>query len=226
MLVCKHVGKRYGSEWVLKDCNFRLAQGQVMGIMGKSGSGKTSLARLLVGLETATSGSILVDDKRYNPKVDGPKILLVFQDALNAVNPRFSVSQVLKEALPSQVQDQALRDILQAVGLDKVCLSQKARQLSGGQLQRLCIARALLLKPKVIIFDESLSALDPLTQVKLLELLDELKNRYQLSYIMISHDPKICQAICDQLFVMKDGMLVENHSFLKSVCSSSCLNFS
>lgn len=116
-----------------------------------------------------------------------------------------------------------LCQILEAVGLDGTYLKYKAIQLSGGQLQRVCIARALLLKPKIIIFDESLSGLDPVTQIKMLRLLQKIKRRYELSFIMISHDPKICQAICNRVFLIKNGYLVEDNEFLKRACSTNCL---
>ncbi|HFU7302140.1 TPA: ABC transporter ATP-binding protein [Streptococcus agalactiae] len=223
MLVCNHVGKTFGRQEVLKDCHFHLKRGEIIGIMGKSGSGKSSLARLIIGLDSPTCGSIHFQGKNYTPKDGKAQIILVFQDALSSVNPYFSIEEILNEAFYGKKTTFELCQILEAVGLDGTYLKYKARQLSGGQLHRVCIARALLLKPKIIIFDESLSGLDPVTQIKMLRLLQKIKRCYELSFIMISHDPKICQAICNLVFLIKNGYLVEDNEFLKRACSTNCL---
>ena len=146
---------------VVKDCDFTVQKGEIIGLMGESGSGKSTLAKLLIGLEKPSQGEILLDGQPYSVKKSGVRILLVFQDSLHSVNPNFTVEQVLTEALPKDVARGEIEAILEDVGLDKSFLSQPARQLSGGQLQRICIARGLLLKPDVLIFDEALSGLDP-----------------------------------------------------------------
>ena len=156
---------------VVKDCDFTVQKGEIIGLMGESGSGKSTLAKLLIGLEKPSQGEILLDGQPYSVKKSGVRILLVFQDSLHSVNPNFTVEQVLTEALPKDVTREEIEAILEDVGLDKSFLSQPARQLSGGQLQRICIARGLLLKPDVLIFDEALSGLDPIVQGRLLRLL-------------------------------------------------------
>ncbi|WP_303974231.1 ABC transporter ATP-binding protein [Streptococcus merionis] len=208
MIECRHVCKQFNKKAILKDCHFSLKKGEIVGIMGESGTGKSTLARLLVGLEKASSGEILLDGKPYSAK-EGAKVLLVFQDATHAVNPLFTVKEILTEARKDTVSQDELVSILNDVGLDESYLTKTSRQLSGGQLQRVCIARALLLKPEVIIFDEALSGLDPLIQGQLLRLLYQLKETYQQTYIFISHDFNLCYAICNRILVMFDGTIVD-----------------
>lgn len=209
MLECRHVFKKFDGKMVVKDCNFSVQKGEIIGLMGESGSGKSTLAKLLIGLEKPSQGEILLDGQPYSVKKSGVRILLVFQDSLHSVNPNFTVEQVLTEALPKDVARGEIEAILEDVGLDKSFLSQPARQLSGGQLQRICIARGLLLKPDVLIFDEALSGLDPIVQGRLLRLLYDLWEKYQLTYLFISHDFKLSYALCHRILVMSDGEIVD-----------------
>ncbi|MGT2934030.1 ABC transporter ATP-binding protein [Streptococcus catagoni] len=209
MIDCRHVTKYYQKKLVLKDCHFCVKEGEILGIMGESGSGKSTLARLLVGLENPTSGQMLFQGDSYSVKKQGAQIFLVFQDALHAVNPLFTVENILYEGPKSQIARSQMLQLLLDVGLDQTILSKKANELSGGQLQRVCIARAILLKPKLIIFDEALSGLDAVIQGKLLKLLYDLKKKYYLTYIFISHDFHLCQAICHRLLVMSEGQMVD-----------------
>ncbi|HEK9995484.1 ABC transporter ATP-binding protein [Streptococcus equi] len=208
MIEFRHVYKSFHQKPVLTDCHFQMEKGESLGIMGESGSGKTTLARLIIGLEQPTAGQVLFHGQPYSVKVCGPRILLVFQDALRSVNPLFTIQEILTEALSKDFALEEVVQILAAVGLDATHLGKKARELSGGQLQRVCIARALLLRPEVIIFDEALSGLDPITQGQLLDLLYELKQAYQLTYIFIAHNANICQAICDRVLLLEQGRLV------------------
>ena len=209
MLECRHVFKKFDGKMVIKDCNFSVQKGEIIGLMGESGSGKSTLAKLLLGLEKPSQGEILLDGQPYSVKKSGVRILLVFQDSLHSVNPNFTVEQVLTEALPKDVAREEIETILEDVGLDKSYLNQPARQLSGGQLQRICIARGLLLKPDILIFDEALSGLDPIVQGRLLRLLYDLWEKYQLTYLFISHDFKLSYALCHRILVMADGEIVD-----------------
>lgn len=209
MLECRHVFKKFDGKTVVKDCNFSVQKGEMIGLMGESGSGKSTLAKLLIGLEKPSQGQVLLDGQPYSVKKSGVRILLVFQDSLHSVNPNFTVEQVLTEALPKDVAREEIEAILEDVGLDKSFLSQPARQLSGGQLQRICIARGLLLKPDVLIFDEALSGLDPIVQGRLLRLLYDLWEKYRLTYLFISHDFKLSYALCHRILVMADGEIVD-----------------
>ena len=194
---------------VVRDCNFSVQKGEMIGLMGESGSGKSTLAKLLLGLEKPSQGEILLDSQPYSVKKSGVRILLVFQDSLHSVNPNFTVEQVLTESLPKDVARGEIEAILEDVGLEKSFLNQPARQLSGGQLQRICIARGLLLKPDILIFDEALSGLDPIVQGRLLRLLYDLWEKYQLTYLFISHDFKLSYALCHRILVMADGEIVD-----------------
>lgn len=209
MLECRHVFKKFDGKTVVKDCNFSVQKGEMIGLMGESGSGKSTLAKLLIGLEKPSQGQALLDGLPYSVKKSGVRILLVFQDSLHSVNPNFTVDQVLTEALPKDISREEIEAILEDVGLDKSYLNQPARQLSGGQLQRICIARGLLLKPDVLIFDEALSGLDPIVQGRLLLLLYDLWEKYQLTYLFISHDFKLSYALCHRILVMADGEIVD-----------------
>lgn len=209
MLECRHVFKKFDGKMVVKDCNFSVQKGEMIGLMGESGSGKSTLAKLLIGLEKPSQGQVLLDGQPYSVKKSGVRILLVFQDSLHSVNPHFTVEQVLTEALSKDVARDEIEAILEDVGLDKSYLNQPARQLSGGQLQRICIARGLLLKPDVLIFDEALSGLDPIVQGRLLRLLYDLWEKYRLTYLFISHDFKLSYALCHRILVMADGEIVD-----------------
>lgn len=209
MLECQHIYKKFHNHQALKDCHFTVNKGEIVGIMGESGSGKSTLAKILLGLEKPTSGQVLLDGKPYHVKKDGVRMVLVFQDAFHAVNPLFTVEQILREPVKTDLSYDALSDILNSVGLDESYLVKTSRQLSGGQLQRVCIARALLLKPDVIIFDEALSGLDPLIQGQLLRLLYDLKQKYHQTYIFIAHDFNLCYSICNRILVMFEGEIVD-----------------
>lgn len=215
--------KRYGSHTVLDNISFSAEEGSCIGIMGESGCGKSTVARLIAGLEKPDSGSLFFEDIPYSQMNREQElhrrqnIQLVFQNALGAVNPNFSVEEVLLEPLDicfkkkmkkEEKLDQA-QEKMRQVGLEKVSFSRPARQLSGGQLQRLCLARALILRPSVLILDESLSGLDPLVQRQMLTLLGELQRELCLTYLFISHDFGACYHLCDKIFVMDSGRIID-----------------
>lgn len=208
LLKCNHIYKNFSNNSVLKDCHLELFQGEILGIMGESGCGKSTLAKIISGIEHPSIGEVRLDGEIYPSKNKKNQSILVFQDAFHSVNPEFTVKQVLTEAVP-KAMDANLLLLLEEVELGKDYLYRRARDLSGGQLQRVCIARALLLKPKLIIFDEALTGLDPIIQGKLLHLLFRLRETYQLSYIFISHDFMMCYAICNRVLVMEKGKFVD-----------------
>lgn len=221
-LIAKEVSKRYGKNLVLDKISFELKEGTCLALMGESGCGKSTMARLIAGLEKYDGGEILYDGINYTnmskEEVKNTKqsIQLVFQNALGAVNPNFSVYDVLVEPLnickyniSKEEKEIRAKDMLSSVGLEKIKLTQLARQLSGGQLQRVCIARALMLKPKVLVLDESLSGLDPLVQRQMLKLLGDLKADFQLTYLFIAHDFAACYYICDKMIIMDNKKVVE-----------------
>lgn len=222
-LVIENVSKHYDKKAILSKINLSISQNECLGIMGESGSGKSTLAKLLVGLESFDEGNIIFNEisyKNINKKqlsVIHRKIQLVFQNAFGAVNPKYTVEEVLTEPLKIHYKKEITYDemkkraeiFLEKVGLNPEFMSQKAIQLSGGQLQRICIARALILEPEIIIFDESVSGLDPIIQEQILELLGSLKETMNLTYIFISHDFEACYYLCDKIVIIENGEIAD-----------------
>lgn len=222
ILKIENLSKSYGKQEVLSNINIELNENECLGIMGESGSGKSTLAKLLVRLEKEYTGMITYENIKYEKltNVDilrlNKEIQFVFQNSLNAVNPKYTVEKIMLEPLeihqknmPKEKKIEKIIEMLRHVGLSEDYLKYNPRNLSGGQLQRVCIARALILEPKIIIFDESLSGLDPLIQVQILELLAKLKDEWNLTYILISHDFEACYYLCDKIVLFKNGKLVK-----------------
>lgn len=222
-LEVSEVTKRYGKTTVLQKVSFCVEDGSCVGIMGESGSGKSTIARLLTGLEKHSEGDLFYEGCSYSKMTKAQrrnrnrKVQMVFQNSFGAVNPNFSVGDVLFEPLDicygkkmsKEEKTQKAKEYLEGVGLDEISLLQNARQLSGGQLQRVCIARALMTEPSVLVLDESLSGLDPLVQRKMLKLLGDLKSRFHLTYVFIAHDFMTCYYLCDKIIVMDGGKIIE-----------------
>ena len=222
-LVIENVSKYYDKKAILSKINLSVSQNECLGIMGESGSGKSTLAKLLVGLESFDEGNIIFNEISYeniNKKqlsLIHRKIQLVFQNAFGAVNPKYTVEDVLteplkihyKKELSYEEMKKRAKNFLEKVGLNSEFISQKAIQLSGGQLQRVCIARALILEPEIIIFDESVSGLDPIIQEQILELLGSLKETMNLTYIFISHDFEACYYLCDKIVIIENGEIAD-----------------
>ena len=222
-LVIENVSKHYDKKAILSKINLSVSQNECLGIMGESGSGKSTLAKLLVGLESFDEGNIIFNEisyKNINKKqfsLIHCKIQLVFQNAFGAVNPKYTVEEVLteplkihyKKELSYEEMKKRAKNFLEKVGLNAEFISQKATQLSGGQLQRVCIARALILEPEIIIFDESVSGLDPIIQEQILELLGSLKETMNLTYIFISHDFEACYYLCDKIVIIENGEIAD-----------------
>lgn len=229
ILKVENLSKSYGKQQVLSDINIELNENECLGIMGESGSGKSTLAKLLVRLEKEYNGIIEYDNINYEKLTNNDilklkkEIQFVFQNSLNAVNPKYTVEKILLEPLeihqknmPKEKKIEKIISMLKQVGLSEDYLKHNPRNLSGGQLQRVCIARALILEPKIIIFDESLSGLDPLIQVQILELLAKLKDEWNLTYILISHDFEACYYLCDKIVLFKNGKLVKTFTEIDS----------
>ena len=229
-LVIENVDKYYDKKAILSKISLSVSQNECLGIMGESGSGKSTLAKLLVGLESFDEGNIIFNEisyKNINKKqlsLIHRKIQLVFQNAFGAVNPKYTVEEVLteplkihyKKELSYEEMKKRAENFLEKVGLDSEFMSQKVIQLSGGQLQRVCIARALILEPEIIIFDESVSGLDPIIQEQILELLGSLKEAMNLTYIFISHDFEACYYLCDKIAIIENGEIADTIENLDS----------
>ena len=203
------------------DVSFELAAGQTFGLVGESGSGKTSIARLLVGLERADAGAIVLGgtDLAALParqlRAHRSAIQLMFQDAFASLDPRMRVGSVLREPLLIQKtvrrrgHRRQVARILDEVGLPAEAAGRYPREFSGGQRQRLALARALIQRPALIVADEPVSALDVSVQAQILNLMRKLQRQYGLSYLFISHDLSVVRYMADTIGVMYLGKLVE-----------------
>lgn len=203
------------------DISFYVMKGETLGIVGESGCGKSTLARLLMYLIERDEGNLVLDGDPVGEKSGVPvetlrrSLQMVFQDSYSSLNPRLPIEQSIaygpkvQGAKPKQAKEQA-RDLLQKVGLRPNLFSQRyPHELSGGQKQRVNIARALALDPRLLILDEAVSALDKSVEAQVLNLLGELKEQLNLTYIFISHDLHVVQYISDRVLVMYLGQVVE-----------------
>ncbi|MFZ3142468.1 ABC transporter ATP-binding protein [Psychrobacter glacincola] len=208
----------------VKDVDMSLQKGQALGIIGESGSGKTTIALALSQLlsnQARVSGQIMVNDQdiaalsKRDLRTFRSQIQMVFQDPFASINPRMTVLQIVEEGLLVQGVDKAARqqavmESLTTVHLPLEFAQRYPHELSGGQRQRVALARALIMQPSLLILDEPTSALDSTTQVTVVNLLREIQEKLQISYVFISHDLKVVRALCQHLIVLKDGVCVES----------------
>ncbi len=218
ILSVKNLNKSFESGFELKDINFDIKEGEVVSLIGESGSGKTSISKIIVGLLKA-EGQILFKGTNIleNPKKINGKIQMIFQSPYSSLNPRYKIKDIILEGVIYQkILERTddintyLSEILNEVGLNKEVLNKYPHELSGGQRQRVGIARAVAVKPDLIIADEILTALDTLTQIQILELFQKLKENKKISYLFITHDINIVKKISDRLLIIKDGEIVES----------------
>jgi len=205
----------------VNDVSFEVEEGKTLGIVGESGCGKTSLGRALVRLYEPTQGKIFFRDQdithlsSYEMRSFRKEIQMIFQDPYASLNPRMSVKQILEEPFrlaPScskEEREARLLELLDIVGMDTSVLERYPHEFSGGQRQRVSIARTLILRPKLIIADEPVSALDVSIQAQILNLLKELQEKFELTYIFISHDLGVVRYVADVVLVMYLGNIVE-----------------
>lgn len=192
-----------------------LSPGEIVGLIGESGSGKTTLGRIAVGLERADAGSLTLGDKALDLVSERAAVQMVFQDPLACFNPRQTINRALTHplrCLRGIVGNDArrqIRTLLESVGLDPSLGNRLPHQLSGGQLQRAAIARALAAKPRFLVCDEAVASLDVSVRAQVLELLEHLREREGLGLLFISHDLGVVQQIADRTIVMRDGVEVE-----------------
>lgn len=202
-----NIVKKYGQQEVLNSFSLDIEKGECLAVMGESGSGKSTIAKIIIGLEKPNSGEVKIFDKN---------IEFLFQDSYNALNPRMTVEDLIYEPLQFSTDIDVKNkrkftlELLKQVELAPELLTRRRDELSGGQLQRVCLARALSTKPKIIIFDESLSGLDPLVQDKILDLLYKIQKEHQLTYIFISHDFRLCYFLADRIILIDKGKIIED----------------
>ena len=195
-----------GRQQVLHDVSFDLYRGEILGLVGESGSGKSTLARAILGMLPDCEGEIIHHSKRPQ---------MVFQDPASAMNPSRTVEWILSEPLRIYGKYDAaevrrrVAEIMKLVGLPPECGKVYPSELSGGQRQRVSIAVALIQRPRFLIADEPVSALDVTIQAQILKLLRELRDELDLSYLFISHDLNVVYQLCDAALVMKQGRIVE-----------------
>jgi peptide/nickel transport system ATP-binding protein len=209
----------------LRSVSMRVEAGEALGVVGESGSGKSTLARAMVGLTRPTQGRILYEgadvsapDRRLRAWYCR-QVQMVFQDAAGSLNPRMSVQSLLDEvfrvhrpadgaggALPARA---TVSRLLEEVGLPPVVAASYPRELSGGQCQRVSLARCLALEPRVLVADEPVSALDVSVQARVLNLLHGLRQRLGLALVLVSHDLAVVRTICSRVYVLREGSIVE-----------------
>ena len=233
MLELKHINVSFRTErqdrifghtrqQVLFDVSMTVRDGTCLGILGESGSGKSTMGRVLCGLLKPDSGEAVLDGvpiygSRAGRRNLQNKLSVVFQDYTTSANPRFRVRDIIGEGLTVQERREGSRldrnwevaDLLETVGLPAAFSDRFPHELSGGQLQRVCIARAVACNPKIILFDEAISSLDAHTQVQIMDLLRELKKRLGLTYIFITHDLTAITYLCDDVLFLYQGRVTE-----------------
>ena len=211
---------------VLRKVSFALKQGQTIGVIGESGSGKTTLGMAVLGLlgdsaaQVSGEVDVLGNDwqalKPIQRRAMRSSLQVIFQDPFGSLSPRMNVMQIISEGLDihfpklsSAEREARVLDMLREVGIDRSALTRYPHEFSGGQRQRIAIARALILRPQILVLDEPTSALDVSIQKQVLALLSELQKKYNLAYLMISHDLAVIRAMSHEVMVLKDGKVIE-----------------
>lgn len=208
---------------VLFDVSLKVSQGTCLGILGESGSGKSTLGCVICGLLKPDTGEVKIQDVSVYASRNGRKNLqkrlsVVFQDYTTSANPRFRVKEIIAEGLAARERNQKIRlnrleeinRLLELVGLNSSYANRYPHELSGGQLQRVCIARAVACQPEIILFDEAISSLDAHTQIQIMDLLHDLKEKLGLTYIFITHDLTSVTYLCDDVLFLYHGRITEH----------------
>lgn len=204
----------------VKDISFEVQQGEAYGLVGESGSGKSTALRAICGLAPISSGSVRLNDAAVLARRDKSFyriVQMVFQDPYASLHPRHTVDRTLSEPLKVHGQWDIEGRVLKAlreVGLGPAFRFRYPHQLSGGQRQRIAVARALILRPKLLLLDEPTSALDASIQAEILNLLDDLRRQMGLTYVLVSHDLAVVAHLCDRMLVMRNGEAIEETSSL------------
>jgi peptide/nickel transport system ATP-binding protein len=218
LLKVENINFSYKKISILKDISFSVYKGEILGIVGESGSGKSTIAKSILKLNNFSKGKISynnIDIKKYENKKLRRKIQLVFQDPYSSLNPEMSAgSSIIEPMIAHQMYNKTKRvekayQLLEDVGLNKNDFKKYPNQFSGGQRQRLVIARALSLNPEIVICDESVSALDVSVQAQILNLINSLKKKFSITFLLISHDLSVVRYMTDRVIIVKNGEIEE-----------------
>lgn len=225
LLEVNGLSKSFGGVVAVDDVSFSLNSSETLGIVGESGSGKTTLARCVLRAIDPDAGTVRFNGKQGQYDLHSlsereliplrQEMQMVFQDPFSSLNPRMTVQEILEEPLiihdigDRTSRREAVLDILSRVQLEQDALTRYPHAFSGGQRQRIGIARALVLRPKLIVCDESVSALDVSVQAQIINLLEDLQDELGLTYLFVAHDLSVVHHICDRILVMYHGRVVE-----------------
>jgi peptide/nickel transport system ATP-binding protein len=221
-LVVEFPAKRGRKVHAVSNVSFDIARGETVGLVGESGCGKSTTGKTIAGLQKPTSGKIIFDGINTSSLSPGefrklrPRLQMIFQDPISSLNPRSTVGRIVREPLrvwgrgDEAERDRRVSEVLAAVGLNPDTVQErKRREFSGGQCQRISIARSLILDPDILVCDEPVSALDVSVQAQILNLLEDMKERYGLTMLVISHDLAVVKNLSDRVIVMYLGKLCE-----------------
>jgi|TARA_B110000263_G_scaffold247970_1_gene261885 peptide/nickel transport system ATP-binding protein len=219
ILKIKNLEFSYDNKKILNNVNFNLFKGETLGLIGESGSGKSTIAKAILNLNSFDKGEIIYNEKNikvYNNKEFRRKIQLVFQDPFSSLNPEISIGYSIMEPMiahklykTKKESTEKVVSLLKQVNLSKSDFNKFPHQFSGGQRQRIVIARALALNPEVLICDESVSALDVSIQAQILNLLNHLKEKHSITVLFISHDLSVVKYMSDRIVILNKGVIVE-----------------
>ena len=226
-LEVKNISRVYKKEAhmvkALNSVSFQVMPGQILGIVGESGSGKSTLLKQISGLEIPTTGELYIDGikqdltKRFDRRKRYCEMQMIFQNAFGSFNPRRKIGDTMRENLrflmgmkEKDRQLTLIKEYMLKVGLMPDLLERYPGELSGGQCQRAAIARALMVKPKILLCDEVTSALDVIVQEKVVDIIMKLTKELNVAVIFVSHDLALVGSLCDEIIVMKDGDCVEH----------------
>ncbi|MBK0098307.1 ABC transporter ATP-binding protein [Erwinia sp. S63] len=219
MIRISHLNLSFGEDeqrnQVLYDVNLSVREGEIFGLVGESGSGKTTVLKCLAGLFTHWDGELAIAGEKLEHRISRARcreVQMVFQDPYGSLHPRHTIGDILEEPLHIHGIGQRTERViamLEKVGLNRAWQTRYPHQLSGGQRQRVAIARALILEPRVLLLDEPTSALDVSVQAEILNLLSDLQQQENLTYLMVTHDLGVVAHLCHRVAVMQHGKVLE-----------------
>ncbi|WP_058960027.1 ABC transporter ATP-binding protein [Type-E symbiont of Plautia stali] len=219
MIRISHLNLSFGDDeqrnQVLYDVNLSVREGEIFGLVGESGSGKTTVLKCLAGLFTHSDGELAIAGEKLEHRIARARcreVQMVFQDPYGSLHPRHTIGDILEEPLHIHgigQRSQRVMTMLEKVGLNRAWQTRYPHQLSGGQRQRVAIARALILEPRVLLLDEPTSALDVSVQAEILNLLSDLQQQENLTYLMVTHDLGVVAHLCHRVAVMQHGKMLE-----------------